>query len=107
MKKLMIVAALGLVISSQAYSAGSRISNATIRNKANLSNVTNQAGSGAEANVATIKIKNSTVRGGTISNDVTIRNSKNIASGGKRGGGFGAVGGQSGGTANMGSVVIE
>ncbi len=112
MKKLMIVAALGLVVSSQAFAAGSKITNSTIKNKANISNSTNRAGAGGEANMGTIKVKNSTVKNSTISIDATIRNSKNIAAGGKKGGSVlgglgGKIDGLSGGEANMGSVVVE
>jgi uncharacterized protein (UPF0333 family) len=105
MKKLLIVTALGLVISSQAYAAGSTITNSTIRNKATVTNSTNTAGSGAEANMGVVKIKNSSVRNSTISNDATIRNSTNRASGGS--GGFLGAGSQSGGKANMGAVIVE
>jgi type 1 fimbria pilin len=107
MKKLMIVAALGLIVSSQTFAAGSKITNSTIKNKANVANSTNTAGAGGEANMASIKIKDADIRNSTISNDATIRNSTNKASGGKRGGGFGLVGGKSGGKANMGSIVVE
>jgi hypothetical protein len=99
MKKLIIVSALSLVVSAQAFAAGSKITNSTIKNKADISNSTNTAGAKSEANMGTIKLKNAEVKNSTISNDATIRNSTNRASGGtflKKGG-----------KANMGSVVVE
>jgi hypothetical protein len=105
MKKLIIVSALSLVVSAQAFAAGSKVTNSTIKNKANISNSTNTAGKAAEANMGTIKLKGADVKNSTISNDATIRNSTNKASGGS--GGFLGAGSQSGGEANMGSVVVE
>ncbi len=94
MKKLIIVSALGLVISAQAFAAGTKIEGSTVKNRARVDNSTNIAkGRGSEANMATIKLKNSEVKNSRIINRARVKRSTNKA--------------LRGGEANMGSVVAE
>lgn len=101
MKKLLLVSALGLVVSAQAFAAGSTVKNSTITNKANIKNSQNMAlglGKGdATANQGAVQIENSKVKNSTITNKANIKNSQNMALGLGKGDA----------TANQGSVQIK
>ena len=101
MKKLLLVSALGLVVSAQAFAAGSEIKDSTITNKAKIKNSQNIAfgmqKSTVKANQGSISIKGSKVKGSTISNTADIKNSQNIAFGMQK----------STVTANQGSIDIQ
>ncbi len=99
MKKLLLVSALGLVVSAQAFAAGSEIKNSTITNKAKIKNSQNLAVGvygDAQANQGSIAIKGSKVKNSTITNKAKIKNSQNLA-----------VGVYGDATANQGSIDIK
>ena len=99
MKKLIIVSALSLVVSAQAFAAGSEIKNSTISNKANIKNSQNMAigyKGNATANQGSVAIKDSKVKNSTISNKANIKNSQNMA-----------IGYKGNATANQGSIDIK
>ena len=102
MKKLVLVtAALGLIVSSNVFAAGSKIKNSTITNKSTVKNSNNMAIGGfigdANANQGSIAIKGSKVKNSTITNKSTVKNSNNMAIGGFIGDA----------TANQGSIDIK
>lgn len=105
MKKEMMISAVAMSLvlgfSTSVMAAGSTIQSSTLRNDARVQNSTNIASGGflgsAEANQATLKVKDSTVRSSTILNRATVTNSTNRASGGFLGSA----------EANQASIVVE
>jgi hypothetical protein len=95
MKKLVLVSALGLIVSAQAFAAGTEINNSTISNTAVVEDSTNTSGEYSEANMASIKIQKGDieVKDSHILNDATVKHSTNISGEYSK--------------ANMGSVVID
>jgi hypothetical protein len=95
MKKLVLVSALGLIVSAQAFAAGTEINNSTISNTAVVEGSTNTSDEYSEANMASIKIQKGDieVKDSHILNDATVKNSDNYSNPNSK--------------ANMGSVVID
>ena len=79
----MTIAVMSLVVSSNAFAAGSTIKGSTITNKSTVKNAANLAIStglgSAEANQGSVKIKGSTVKDSTITNKSTVKNAANLA----------------------------
>ncbi len=95
MKKLVLVSALGLIVSAQAFAAGTEITNSTISNTAVVEDSTNTSDEYSEANMASIKIQKGDIeiKDSYILNDATVKNSDNYSHPDSK--------------ANMGSVVID
>ncbi|MCK5829939.1 MAG: hypothetical protein KAH20_06510 [Methylococcales bacterium] len=95
MKKLILVSALGLIVSAQAFAAGTEIKDSTISNTAVIEDSTNTAEKQSEANMGSIKIEkgNIAVKDSEILNDAAIKNSDNYSAPHSK--------------ANMGSVVVD
>jgi len=95
MKKLLLVSALGLVVSAQTFAAGTEILNSTISNKAEVKDSSNYAETESEANMASIKIEKDDIliQDSEIVNDADVEGSDNYS--------------ETEAKANMGSVVID
>ena len=95
MKKLVLVSALGLLVSAQAFADGTEIKNSTISNTAVVEDSSNTSSEYSEANMASIKIQKGDleIKDSHVLNDATVKNSDNHAAPDSK--------------ANMGSVVID
>ncbi len=95
MKKLLLVTALSLVVSTQVFAEGTEIRNSYINNTADITHSNNTSGKFSEANMGSIKIEKGDllIKDSYITNDATIQYSNNVSGEYSK--------------ANMGSVVID